>query len=116
KRQVQSLRMVLTDRSGAQRIRDTRVFREEFEDDKRTAIFFTGPKRLQGTGFLTWDYDDPARADDQWLYLPAARRVRRISASDRGDYFLGTDFTYEDVKKQTKLALEDYDFKALGVE
>lgn len=115
-RQVQVLRMVLTDRSGAQRIRDTRVFREEFEGDKRTAIFFTGPKRLQGTGFLTWDYDDPARADDQWLYLPAARRVRRISASDRGDYFLGTDFTYEDVKKQTKLALEDYDFEAFGVE
>lgn len=116
RRQVQALRMVLTDRSGAQRIRDTRVFREEFEDGKRTAIFFTGPKRLQGTGFLTWDYHDPARADDQWLYLPAARRVRRISPSDRGDYFLGTDFTYEDVKKNTKLALEDYDFKALGVE
>jgi outer membrane lipoprotein-sorting protein len=54
--------------------------------------------------------------DDQWLYLPALRKVRRISASDRGDYFLGTDFTYEDIKLEGKLQNADYDFTLLGQE
>jgi outer membrane lipoprotein-sorting protein len=50
------------------------------------------------------------------LYLPALRKVRRVSASDRGDWFLGTDFSYEDIKKETKVSKEDYDFKLLGEE
>jgi hypothetical protein len=45
------------------------------------------------------------RGDDRWLYLPATRKVRRIPASDRGDYFLGTDFTYEDIQSELKLPL-----------
>ena len=48
------------------------------------------------------------------LYLPALRKVRRISASNRGDYFLGTDFTYEEIKNETKLAIQDYNYKTLG--
>lgn len=112
----QSMRMTLTNRSGKQRVRDTRVFRQDFGEENRVAIFFESPTRLKGTAFLTWDFPAASGEDAQWLYLPAARRVRRISAGDRGDYFLGTDFTYEDVKKETKIALEDYEFKTLGME
>ena len=112
----QHLRMTLTNRSGAQRVRDTRVFRQNYPNENRVAIFFENPTRLKGTAFLTWDFASATEEDAQWLYLPAARRVRRISAGDRGDYFLGTDFTYEDVKKETKIALEDYTFKTLGTE
>jgi hypothetical protein len=69
---------------------------------------------VKGTGFLTFDYPDATLDDDQWLYLPALRKARRISASDRGDYFLGTDFSYEDIKKEGKIEISDYDFKTLG--
>ena len=54
--------------------------------------------------------------DDQWLYLPAMRKVRRISASDRGDYFLGTDLTYEDIKLETRVGVADYDYTHVGEE
>ena len=87
----------LTDRSGKTRTEKTIAYRRYFGDEKRTIIFYTEPTRVRGTGFLTYDYADPAIDDDQWLYLPALRKVRRISASDRGDYFLGTDFTYEEI-------------------
>lgn len=106
----------LTDRSGKQRIEKTIAYRRYFGDEKRTIIFYTDPTRIRGTGFLTFDYSDPALDDDQWLYLPALRKVRRISASDRGDYFLGTDFTYEEIKKEQKIEAKDYRFETKGVE
>ena len=54
--------------------------------------------------------------NDQWLYLPALRKTRRISAAHRGDYFLGTDMTYEDINPGNKLSVEDYDYKYLKSE
>jgi outer membrane lipoprotein-sorting protein len=69
---------------------------------------------VKGTALLTVDHPEPDRDDDQWLYLPALRRVRRIAASDRGESFLGTDLSYEDVKKETKVGLEDYTWRTLG--
>lgn len=59
---------------------------------------------------------DPDRDDDQWLYLPAARKVRRISAADRGDYFLGTDFSYEDIKLESRISEVDYNHTTLREE
>ncbi len=110
------IRFELTDRRGKTRIEETVGYRRYFGDEKRTIIFYTEPTNIRGTGFLTFDYPDPAADDDQWLYLPALRKVRRISASDRGDYFLGTDFTYEEVKKEQKVELSDYDFTRTGEE
>ena len=100
--------MELTDRRGKKRLRKTKGFRKYFGDEKRSVIFYLNPKNIKDTAFLTIDYPDPEKEDNQWLYIPAARKVRRISASNRGDYFLGTDFTYEDIKKETKVALSDY--------
>lgn len=108
--------ITLTDQRGNVREEQTRAFRRYFGDTKKTVIFYTQPGMVAGTAFLTWDYADQAREDDQWLYLPALRKVRRISASDRGDYFLGTDFTYEEIKKESKIAAEDYHFALLGEE
>jgi len=101
--------MTLIDRRGKQRVRNTLGYRKYFGDDKRTVLFYLSPTNVKDTGFLTYDYPvEKLTEDDQWLYLPALRKVRRISASDRGDYFLGTDFTYEDIKKEGKLDLNDY--------
>lgn len=104
----------LTDRRGVTRVEKTTGYRKYFGDEKRTVIFYTEPSNVRDTGFLTWDYPDPEAEDDQWLYLPALGKVRRISASDRGDYFLGTDLTYEEVKKENKLEIDDYQFQIIG--
>lgn len=109
-------RMELIDAKGRTRTREAKMFRKSSEDVKKTSVHFVEPAALAGTAFLTFDYADAERDDDQWLYLPAHRKVRRISPSDRGGSFFGTDLSYEDVKKETKLALEDYRWTVLGTE
>ncbi|MCP4407273.1 MAG: outer membrane lipoprotein-sorting protein [Gammaproteobacteria bacterium] len=109
-----NLTMEMTDRRGKTRTRDTRGFRKYYGDEKRTVIFYLEPRNVKDTAFLTYDYPEADRNDDQWLYLPAMRKVRRISASDRGDYFLGTDLTYEDIKLETRVSMEDYTRKTIG--
>lgn len=66
--------------------------------DRKTIMFFQYPGDIKGTAFLTWDYDDPKKDDDKWLYLPAMKKTRRISGSTaKKDYFMGSDFTYDDM-------------------
>jgi len=108
------LKMQMTDRHGKVRVRETRAFRKYFGDEKRTAIFYLKPKNIKDTAFLTYDYADKEKDDDQWLYLPAMHKVRRISASDRGDYFLGTDLSYEDIKLETRISIKDYTRKTIA--
>lgn len=112
----QTMVIETTDRRGNSRKRETRIFRKYVGEEKRTAIFFESPRNVEGTAFLTIDYSEAGRDDDLWLYLPAARKVRRVSMSNRGQYFLGTDFTYEDIKKATKVGIEDYNWKTVGEE
>lgn len=109
-----ALTMEMIDRRDKVRVRETRGFRKYYGEEKRSVIFYLQPKNVKDTAFLTYDYPEAEVDDDQWLYLPAMRKVRRISASDRGDYFLGTDFTYEDIKLETKVSLEDYTRKTIG--
>ncbi|MGR9074128.1 MAG: outer membrane lipoprotein-sorting protein [Gammaproteobacteria bacterium] len=108
------LTMETTDADGKSRTRKTKGFRKYYGAEKRTAIYYLEPRNIKGTAFLTYDYPQAGKDDDQWLYLPALRKVRRISASDRGDYFLGTDFTYEDIKLESRVSLDDYARKTLG--
>lgn len=111
-----NLKMEMIDRRGKSRIRETKAFRKYYGEEKRTAIFYLSPKNVKDTAFLTYDYSDKSKSDDQWLYLPAMRKVRRISASDRGDSFLGTDFTYEDIKLETRVSMIDYTRETIGEE
>ncbi len=110
---TRKLAMELTDRRGKTRSRETINYRKYFGDEKRTVIFFLSPANVRDTAFLTCDYADSQQEDDQWLYLPALGKVRRVSAADRGDYFLGTDFTYEDLKLDGKLSARDYNYNYL---
>ncbi|MGH1427144.1 MAG: outer membrane lipoprotein-sorting protein [Arenicella sp.] len=104
----------LTDRRNVTRVQKTQGFRKYFGDERRIVLFYTEPNNVRGTGFMTYDYAEASKDDDQWLYLPALRKVRRISASDRGDYFLGTDLTYEEIRKEGKVEIEDYTYEVLG--
>jgi len=108
---VRDLKMELIDKRGKKRIRETISYRKYYGLDKKSVIYYKTPKRLSGTGFLT--FDNKSKDDEQWLYLPSLRKVRRVSAANRGDWFLGTDFSYEDIKKETKISTVDFDFKIL---
>jgi hypothetical protein len=73
-------------------------------------MFFLAPADVEDTGFLTYDYDEAARDDDQWLYLPALKKTKRIASSDKSGSFMGSDFSYADM---TDRPLSDYDYKLL---
>jgi outer membrane lipoprotein-sorting protein len=106
--------ITLTDKRGKTRTQTAKTFRRYYDGEKRSTIFYVSPANIKDTAFLTFDYLDDSEEDDQWLYLPELRRVRRISSSNRGDYYLGTDFTYEDMKLDTRLSADDYNWKTLG--
>ena len=76
-------------------------------------MFFQKPADVKGTGFLSFEYDDSSKEDDRWLYLPAMRKVRRISGSSKNDYFMGSDFTYDDMGDKD---LDDYKYKLIKEE
>jgi len=110
----QHITQTLVDRNGNQRVRNMISFRKDYGKDSKSIVFFAKPANIRDTALLTFDYDDPKADDDQWLYLPALKKVRRISSSDRGDYFMGTDFTFEDMKQTPEL--QDYHWQLLGSE
>ena len=80
------------------------------------AIFYLAPANIRGTSFLVFDYSAPDVANDQWLYLPALRKVRRIPASDRGDYFLSTDLTFDEIRNDNRVTLADWKFHVIGTD
>ena len=94
------MKITIHDRRGGQRVRDLsmRTLREEGSDDKILAVFGSPPD-IRGTAFLQFQHRE---ADaDQWLYLPALRRVRRITSSVKDESFMGTDFSYRDMELLT---------------
>jgi hypothetical protein len=111
-----TLVMELVDRGGATRTRVTRALRRDFGDERRSVLFFEEPANVRGTAFLAHDHADPARDDDHWLYLPALRKSRRVASAERGRSFLGTDLSYEELKKETRLNLEDFHWRTIGEE
>ena len=113
---IRKLTMTMIDKRQKKRVRETMTYRKYFGEEKRTVLFYLSPRNVKDTGFLTYDYPQADKDDDQWLYLPAMRKARRISASDRGDYFLGTDLTYEDIKNEGKPELTDYHYTTIGKE
>ena len=46
---------------------------------------------------MPWGYDAAGKDDDQWIYLPALKKVKRISSDSKSNYFMGSDFTYDDL-------------------
>ena len=113
---TRTITMELVDPDGTTRTRVARSYRRELDGERRTALFFEEPAALKGTAFLSFDYADPAKTDDQWLYLPELRKTRRIALAERGRAFLGTDLSFEDMKKETKIELSDFHWELGGEE
>ncbi len=101
---------VLIDRNGHKRVKTTKAFSKDKGRDTLRMSFFLAPADVKGTGFLTYDYREPGRDDDQWLYLPELKKVKRIASSDKSSSFMGTDFSYADM---TKRAIEEWKYKLL---
>lgn len=92
-----SLTMTLENARGDRRVRSVKQYVADFGDVEKKLLVFTAPADVRDTAFMNWSYSDPERSDDQWIYLPALRRVRRISAEKKNDRFMGSDFTYDDL-------------------
>jgi len=92
-----TLVMTLTDARGGTRVRDIKQILGRFGSVDKKLMVFQSPADVRGTAFMNWSYKEEGKSDEQWIYLPALKRVKRISSEGRGDYFMGSDFTYDDL-------------------
>lgn len=90
------MNMVLINKHGDKRVRDLKQFNKDFGDAEKKIMFFTAPQDIRGTSFMNWSYEGN-KEDDQWIYLPALGKIKRISSDSKSDYFMGSDFTYDDL-------------------
>jgi hypothetical protein len=106
-----SLTMVLKNAAGQESTRELRAKALEIQDDGDKSLnIFDYPRDIKGTAFLSFSH--AVGADDQWLYLPALKRVKRIASRNKSGPFVGSEFAYEDlasfeVEKYTYTYLRD---------
>ena len=104
--------MVLKNRHGQESRREIRMKNlEVINDGDKSLTIFDSPKDVKGTAFL--NYTHKMGDDDQWLYLPALKRVKRISSRNKSGSFMGSEFSYEDISSQE---IEKYTYKWLREE
>lgn len=90
------LTMTLVNKQGEQRVRKLKQYIIDEGATEKKIMFFLSPADVKGTSFMNWSYTN-GQDDDQWIYLPALKRTKRISSGSKGDYFMGSDFTYDDL-------------------
>ena len=97
--QATVMKMTLRNSQGAESTREIRgkTLEVDGDGDKSLTIFDT-PRDVKGTAFLSFTHT--LKSDEQWLYLPALKRVKRISSSNKSGPFMGSEFAYEDISSQ----------------
>ncbi|NIR48249.1 MAG: outer membrane lipoprotein-sorting protein [Phycisphaerae bacterium] len=104
--------MILRNRHGEESIRELRTRTLEVDGDgDKSLVIFDMPRDVKGTAFLSFTHK--VGADDQWLYLPALKRVKRIASNNKSGPFMGSEFAYEDIASQE---VEKYTYKFLREE
>ena len=96
---------------GELRVEERRVswvLKNDAQRNQKALLRFAEPADVRGTALLSIEHPD--REDDQWLYLPALRKSRRISAGNKTDSFVGSDFTYEDLGAEE---MDQYDYRLI---
>ncbi|MBW9268396.1 MAG: outer membrane lipoprotein-sorting protein [Candidatus Thiodiazotropha sp. (ex. Lucinisca nassula)] len=102
-----SMTMLLKNRHGEESLRDMRNQTLEVENDgDKTLVVFDEPRDVKGTALLSFSHK--VGDDDQWLYLPALKRVKRIASRNKSGPFMGSEFAYEDISSQE---VEKYTYK-----
>jgi hypothetical protein len=104
-----NLTMILRNRQGQASRREIRIRTlEAAGEGTKSLCIFDSPADVKGTILLTHTHKDAE--DDQWLFLPALNRIRRIAAQNKSGSFMGSEFSYEDIAAQE---LEKYTYKWL---
>ena len=109
KNMISKTTMVLTNSKG--KTRNSVMISKTMDNSRRQLIWFLEPKDDKGVSFFKIEHDD--RDDEMRIWLPAFKRVRRISASKKGDSFMGSDLSYEDM---TSRSLDEYEYNRLDDE
>ena len=103
------VKMILRNKQGQESIREIRSKTLEVEGDgDKSLTIFDKPRDVQGTALLSFTHKEGP--DDQWLYLPALKRVKRIASDNKSGPFMGSEFAYEDIASQE---VEKYTYKYL---
>jgi outer membrane lipoprotein-sorting protein len=105
------LKMILRNAAGAEANRMLEIRTLEVPDEDlgdKSLIIFESPRDIDGTALLS--HAKILDADDQWLFLPALKRVKRISSVNKSGPFVGSEFAFEDF---TALELNKYEYKYL---
>ncbi len=108
------MRMILRNRSGEESTRELRRLALEVTEEgsgDRSLIVFDSPRDIEGTALLS--HTKILEPDDQWLYLPALRRVKRISSANKSGPFVGSEFAFEDLVSQE---VDKYEYRWLRAE
>jgi hypothetical protein len=95
---ISQTEMILINASGQKSVRELEMKTLEGEDGDKTISTFLTPADVKGTKTLGHEHLD--RDDDQWLYLPALKRVKRIASRNKSGSFMGSEFSYEDIGNQ----------------
>lgn len=92
-------KMILRNKNGqvSERYLSTKTL-ELTKDGDKSLIVFNSPKDVKGTSTLTFTHK--IGSDDQWLYLPSIKRIKRISSNNKSGPFVGSEFAYEDLSSQ----------------
>ncbi len=105
--QVADVTMILKNKHGQESSRSLRIKTLEMEKDgDKSLTIFDSPRDVKGTAFLSFTH--AVGPDDQWLFLPALSRVKRISSNNKSGPFMGSEFAYEDISSQE---VEKYSYK-----
>lgn len=102
--------MTIYDPRGRTRNREMISYAYDQGNQEKTLLVFQEPANVRGTAFLTLS---EGASDVQKLYLPALSKIQTITASQQGDRFMGSDFTYEDLGNQDP---SEYEFELLSEE
>jgi len=101
--------MILKNRQGQTNTRKVKIkILEVIGDGDKSLSIFNTPADIRGTAALT--YSHATKPDEQWLYLPALKRVKRITSKNKSGPFMGSEFAYEDISSQE---VEKYTYKYL---
>lgn len=112
KHQTSEMEMILRNRAGKESRR--KISNRQLEvngDGDKTLALFHEPRDVKGTAMLTFSHG--LEPDDQWLYLPSIKRVKRISSKNKSGPFMGSEFAFEDLSSQE---VEKYTYKLLKEE
>ncbi|NKB97684.1 MAG: outer membrane lipoprotein-sorting protein [Pseudomonadales bacterium] len=106
------LKMILVSPKGSRTERSLRIQQLESDTDgDKVLVVFDIPASIRGTALLSHAHLD--RDDDQWLYLPALKRTKKIASRNKTGPFVGSEFAFEDLAPQE---VEKYDYAYVGEE